>query len=59
MMPKVSPNSSLKNGPTTPLGSVCRMSPIFLRTWYQLSGTSRAGVSPRRLTKIVVTPGRV
>ena len=44
MMPKVSPKSSLKNGPTTPDGSVWRMSPMFLRTWYQMSGTAAGGV---------------
>ena len=38
MLPKVSPNSSLKNGPATPCGRVARMSPIFLRTWYQSLG---------------------
>ena len=59
MIPKVSPNSSLKPGPTTPDGNVCRMSPTLLRTWYQMSGTSLAGVLPFRLTKIVVRPGLV
>ena len=59
MMPKVSPNSSSKKGPTTPWGSVCRMSPMLLRTWYQVSSTSRPVVAPSRLTKMVVTPGRV
>ena len=39
-MPNVSPKSSLKNGPTTPCGSVPRMSPTFLRTWYQTSAIS-------------------
>ena len=29
-------NSSLKPGPTIPWGSVFRMSPTFLRTWYQV-----------------------
>ena len=42
-----------------PAGSVWRMSPMFLRTWYQTSGTSAADVEPLRLTKIVVTPGVV
>ncbi len=59
MMPKVSPNSSLKNGPTTPCGSVWRMSPIFLRTSYQRSGTCSGGVEPLRLTKMRVTPALV
>ena len=31
---------------------------MFLRTWYQMSGTSDADVEPLRLTKIVVRPGR-
>jgi len=35
------------------------MSPMFLRTWYQTSGTSDADVDPLRLTKIVVSPGVV
>jgi hypothetical protein len=33
----------LKNGPITPCGSVERMSPIFLRTWYQTLATSLGG----------------
>ena len=32
------------------------MSPMFLRTWYQTSGTSAGDVDPLRLTKIVVSP---
>src|SRR5262249_45862506 len=32
MIPKVSPNSSLKPGPTTPAGKVWRMLPTLLRT---------------------------
>jgi hypothetical protein len=59
MIPKVSPKSSLKKGPTTPCGSVWRMSPTFLRTSYQRSGTTAGGVSPRRFTKIVVMPALV
>ena len=31
----------------------------WLRTWYQMSGTSLAGVLPFKLTKIVVVPARV
>ena len=57
-MPKVSPNSSLKNGPMTPVGRVWRMSPTFLRTWYQMSATASGGVDCFRSTKIVVWPGR-
>ena len=49
MMPKVLPKSSLKNGPTTPIGSVWRMSPMFLRTWYQTSGHR---VGRRRLLQV-------
>jgi hypothetical protein len=40
MLPKVSPNSSLKPGPTMPAGSVPRMSPTFFLTWYQVSRMS-------------------
>ena len=36
-----------------------RMSPTFLRTWYQMSGTSAGGVESFRLTKIVVWPALV
>ena len=32
------------------------MSPIFLRTWYQRSGTCSGGVEPLRLTKMRVCP---
>ena len=59
MMPKVSPKSSLRNGPSTPCGSVWRMSPMFLRTWYQMSGTFCGGVDCFRSTKIVVCPAMV
>ena len=59
MMPNVSPNSSLKNGPSVPDGSVCSMSPMLLRTWYQVSATSCADALPLRLTKIVVRPAVV
>ena len=59
MMPNVSPNSSLKTGPTMPAGSVCAMSPMLLRTWYQSVGDLlRRSCCPCRLTKIVVTPAR-
>ena len=34
------------------------MSPTFLRTWYQMSGTSAGGVESFRLTKIVAWPAR-
>ena len=43
----------------TPAGSVERMSPMFLRTWYQTSGTSAGGVDCFRSTKIVVWPAVV
>ena len=59
MIPKVSPNSSLKKGPTMPWGRVWRMSPTFLRTSYQVSETSRPWVLPTRSTKMVVVPARV
>ena len=42
-----------------PCGSVWRMSPTFLRTWYQMSGTRAAGVESFRLTKIVAWPAIV
>ena len=59
MMPKVSPNSSLKNGPTMPCGRVWRMSAMLFLTWYQMSGTSAAVAEPFRCTNTVVTPGLV
>ncbi len=59
MMPKVSPKSSSNPGPITPAGRVERMSPMLLRTWYQMSGTSFAVALPFKLTKIVVSPARV
>ena len=40
-MPKTSPYSSLKNGPTVPSGRFCSMSETFFRTWYQASGICR------------------
>ena len=40
-------------------GSVRRMSPMFLRTWYQTSGMSSGGVDCFRSTKIVVCPAVV
>jgi len=55
----VAPKSSLKNGPTTPCGSVWRMSPMLRLTSYQMSGTIAGGVACFRSTKIVVTPGVV
>ena len=58
-MPNVSPKSSLKNGPTTPCGSVPRMSPTFLRTWYQTSAIDAGGADCSRSTKIVVWPAVV
>ena len=48
MMPKTSPNSSLKNGPTTSFGKVALMSLTFLRTWYQSSWISLFGVDSFR-----------
>ena len=59
MLPKVSPNSSLKNGPRTPSGSVPRMSPTFLRTWYEeLGHASPAARVPSMITNTSDTPGR-
>ena len=57
MVPKVSPNSSLKNGPRTPSGSVDRTSATFLRTWYQAFGTSFGGVKSLSVMKIIDSPG--
>jgi hypothetical protein len=56
-MPNTSPNSSLKNGPWTPAGKLGAMSPIFLRTWYQRSGTWRGGVLSRSETVSTAWPG--
>ena len=58
MLPKVSPNSSLKNGPTTPSGSVARMSPTFLRTSYQSAGTSLERIESRAMKITCDSPGR-
>jgi hypothetical protein len=58
MLPKVSPNSSLKNGPTTPAGRVARMSPTFLRTWYQSCGMSRERRLSRAAKITCDSPGR-
>ena len=40
-----------------PAAACAAMSPSFLRTWYQTSGTAAGGVSSRRLTVICVSPG--
>ena len=58
MLPKVSPNSSLKNGPTVPSGKVGSMSPTFLRTWYHSSGTSFDGSESRAIMITCDSPGR-
>ena len=42
-----------------PCGRLKRLSSTLLRTSYQRSGTRLAGVSSRKLTKMVVLPGRV
>ena len=57
MLPKVSPNSSLKNGPTTPWGSVERMSPTFFRTWYQVSRISSGRDESFTNTNTTDSPG--
>ena len=57
-MPKVSPKSSLKNGPTTPCGSVPRMSPTFLRTLYQTSAISAGGADLLQIDEDRRLPGR-
>jgi hypothetical protein len=54
----VSPNSSLKNGPTTPSGRVARMSPTFLRTWYHRSGMSFDFIESRAMKITCDSPGR-
>ena len=58
MLPKVSPNSSLKNGPTVPSGKVARMSPTRLRTSYHRSGTWSEGMASRAMTITCDSPGR-
>ncbi|MCY1417979.1 hypothetical protein D9M71_335250 [compost metagenome] len=58
MLPKVVPNSSLKNGPWMPGGKVWRMSPIFLRTWYQSSGISFERMESRAMKVTCDSPGR-
>ncbi len=58
MLPKVSPNSSLKNGPTTSDGRLALMSPTRLRTWYHSSGTSLDFIESRAMKMICDSPGR-
>ncbi len=58
MLPKVVPNSSLKNGPWASGGRVCLMSPTFLRTWYQRSGISEECMSSRATNSTCDWPGR-
>jgi hypothetical protein len=48
----------LKLGPMIPDGRLPRMSPTFLRTWYQSSFTLAGGVRSERLTRMNDTPGR-
>ena len=57
--PNTSPNSSLNDGPCKPWGNVPRISSIFLRTWYQISGMALALVVSLRNTNTVDSPGRV
>ena len=38
-------------------GKVCRISPIFFRTWYQISGISLDSVSSLIKMKIIDSPG--
>jgi len=59
MMPKTSPNRSLKNGPITPRGKVRAMSWTRLRTSCHATGTCPAVTDPSRSTKIEVKPARV
>jgi hypothetical protein len=47
----------LKNGPCTPGGSVPRISPSFLRTWYQTCWISRGGDESFSWTMISTSPG--
>jgi hypothetical protein len=47
----------LKKGPTTPAGSVPRMSPTFLRTEYQTFGTSLAFEESLICRMISASPG--
>ena len=58
MLPNVSPNSSLKYGPTTPAGRVWRMSPTFLRAWYHSAGMSRECIESFATNCTSDSPGR-
>ena len=40
-----------------PAGRVLRMSPIFLRTWYQVSGTADGGAESFSLKNTSDSPG--
>ena len=58
MLPKVSPNSSLKNGPCTPCGNVPLMSPTFLRIWYHSPGRSFDTSESLAMNSTCDSPGR-
>ncbi|MNJ35405.1 hypothetical protein D3C81_1606570 [compost metagenome] len=58
MLPKVVPNSSLKNGPWMPGGKVCRISATFLRIWYHNSGISAECIESRAMKVTCDSPGR-
>ena len=49
----------MKKGPSTPAGSVPRMSPIFLRVWYQVCWTSSGGESSLIWKIVTDSPGLV
>ncbi|MOA49438.1 hypothetical protein D3C78_1723190 [compost metagenome] len=57
-MPKVVPNSSLKNGPWIPGGKVWWMSLIFLRIWYHSSGICAECRESRAMKVTWDSPGR-
>ncbi|MNE40277.1 hypothetical protein D3C80_1342770 [compost metagenome] len=58
MLPKVVPNSSLKNGPWISGGRVWRMSATFLRIWYHSSGMSLECSESRAMKVTCDSPGR-
>jgi hypothetical protein len=49
----------LNTGPITPAGSVLRMSPTFLRAWYQTSVTSFGGELSLSCRIVSDSPGLV
>ena len=58
ILPKTSLNSSLKVRLSRLLGKVCLISPIFLRTWYQICGISLEKVLSFMMINIIDSLGR-